>query len=151
MMFMKAIPSMTKKYLVACAALCAACLVFAVGYVRAQDANATTQTPPAAPATPPPQARPARNLLSLRSAVYTLDRVMADLQRNDNDFNGHRQAAIDACAKARAELAEIARQANIPLLRPGGMPGAMRRPPPPPQAGQQPAAPPAQAPAAPPQ
>jgi|GEM_PF-6736048 len=150
---------MTKKYFIACAALCAACLAFAVGYARAQDNNAATQTAPTAPAappapaTPPPQARPARNLLYLRGAVATLDRVMADLQRSDNDYNGHRQSAIDACAKARAELAEIARQANIPLLRPGGMPGNMRRPPPPQQNGQagQPSATPPAQPAPPPQ
>jgi hypothetical protein len=133
---------MTKNYLIACAALCAACLTFAAGSAQAQETNAPTQVAPAAPAPPPPRARPARNLLYLRGAVATLDRVMADLQRNDNDFEGHRQSAIDACAKARAELAEIARQANIPLLLPGGMPGAMRRPVPPPQ---QPTTPPAPA------
>jgi hypothetical protein len=78
---------------------------------------------------PPPGGAPrlnptARGLLSIRPAVTTLDRALNDLQRSENDFGGHRQAAIDACTKAKEELTEIAKQAGIPIP-PQRMPGMM--------------------------
>ena len=128
---------MRNNNLLALSALCAAALGLGTLSVAAQDTNAPVAPHPAPMARPtrPPLSGAARSLISLRGAVVYLDRAMMDLQRNDNDFNGHRQAAIDACAKARAELAEIAKEAGLPLPPQRGMPGAMQQrpgvPPPP--------------------
>lgn len=123
---------MRKNNLFVLATLCVATLAFEPSSVSAQTTNAPSPgSPMMAPGATPgaPRGNPAmRNLMSIRGALASMDRVIADLQRNENDFEGHRQAAIDACTKARAELAEIAKQAGIPLPPKRGTPGMMQRP-----------------------
>jgi hypothetical protein len=40
-------------------------------------------------------------------ATFSLRRAKMELEHTTNDFNGHRQSAIDACAKAITELEAI--------------------------------------------
>jgi hypothetical protein len=79
-------------------------------------------------------------LFSVRASINNLDRVMADLKRADGDFDGHKQAAIDACAKAREELLAVAKAANIPIP-PMRAPGQRPIAPPPNGAAPHPVAP----------
>jgi hypothetical protein len=44
---------------------------------------------------------------SYRAGVAILTRVLADLQTSKDDFDGHRQSAIDACTKALQELQAV--------------------------------------------
>ncbi len=84
--------------------------------LRAQNA-----TPPGAPPagqTPPPGMRPGpppgfrgRPGNSYRQAIGILKRAKADLERSKEDFDGHRQSAMDACDKAVQELEAV--QASI--------------------------------------
>jgi hypothetical protein len=39
--------------------------------------------------------------------VFSLRHAKLELEHTTNDFNGHRQSAIDACAKAITELEAI--------------------------------------------
>jgi hypothetical protein len=61
--------------------------------------------------------------LAYRSAIASLRRVQAELQRGTNDFEGHRQPAIDACTAALKELEAIqgiviATATNAPSMSP---------------------------------
>jgi len=143
---------MKKNISILLAIACIAALSLQLTKLNAQATNeavtAPAMTPPGAPPGAPPMQRPPmrnRNLYSIRAAVMTLNRAINDLQHSDNDFDGHRQAAIDACKQANEELQAIAKLANIPLGPPPGRPmpppGAMR-PPPAPQAGGNGAVPP---------
>jgi hypothetical protein len=42
-----------------------------------------------------------------RQAVMILKRAKADLERSTDDFDGHRQSAMEACDKAVAELEAV--------------------------------------------
>lgn len=122
---------MRKNSLLMSAALVAAGFVLVPSAAVAQTTNAPAPAP--VRAGPPPGAlrgQPhfnptANSVMSVRPAVFVLNRVMAELQRTDNDFDGHRQAAIDACEKARAELMEVAKSAGIPMPPDRGAPGMM--------------------------
>jgi hypothetical protein len=123
------------------AAVCAAALT-ASSYGQDANAPAAPQTPAAPPAAAPqppvaPRPNPQMRLFSVRNSIGSLDRVIADLKRSENDFDGHKQSALDACVKAREELVAVAKAAGIPLP-PVRQPG---RPMPVPPAGGQQAAP----------
>jgi hypothetical protein len=110
--------------------------------IQAQPTNAPGAMAPGNPGAPRPN--PGARLFSVRNSIGSLDRVMADLKRSTNDFDGHRESAIDACAKAKEELLAVAKSAGIPIP-PTRMPG--QRPmgvPPPAAVAPQPAAPPPQ-------
>ena len=84
-----------------------------------------------------------RGLNSIPQSIMILNRAVMELQRTENDYNGHRQSALDACNKALDELKGLAKEANLPM--PGArpfMPPAQRPMPPggtpPPGAPQQP-------------
>ena len=82
--------------------------------LRAQDQPAPGGPPPAGQA-PPPGMRPGgpppgfrgRPGASYRQAIGILKRAKADLERSKEDFDGHRQSAMDACDKAMQELQAV--------------------------------------------
>jgi len=86
--------------------------------LRAQD-QPTPGGPPPSSQTPPPGGRPGgpppgfrgRPGASYRQAIGMLKRVKMDLERSKEDFDGHRQSAMDACDKAVQELEAV--QASI--------------------------------------
>jgi hypothetical protein len=41
---------------------------------------------------------------AIRSAIRSLERAKADMQRADHDFGGHRVEALEACDRAIAQL-----------------------------------------------
>src|SRR5271170_7205885 len=102
---------MRKNNLPVLAALCAAALI--IPSVHAQPTNAPGAVPPPTAAQPRPN--PQARLFTVRASIISLDRVMADLKRQDSDFEGHKQTAIDACAKAKEELMAVAKVAGIPI------------------------------------
>ena len=57
----------------------------------------------------PQQATPVRKASrerhpEIRRAIDALERAKTDLKRANHDFGGHREAALDACDKAIAQL-----------------------------------------------
>jgi hypothetical protein len=131
---------MRKNILFTFAAACAVALTIPCATLQAQTTNALGVTIPAQSS--PPRPNPQARLFSVRSAIMSLDRVMLDLKRSSNDFDGHKQSAIDACVKTREELMAVAKAAGIPIPPPR-LPG--QRPmgvPPPGSAVPRPAAPP---------
>ena len=46
-------------------------------------------------------------MMNYRNAVMMLKRVKADLENSKEDYDGHRQSAIDACDKAVQELEAV--------------------------------------------
>ena len=99
----------------------------AVAFVTPSFAQPLTNAPATnVTAHPNPQMR----LFQVRNAINNIDRVIVELKRSENDFDGHKQTAIDACAKAREELAAVAKSAGIPLT-----PVRQPRPMVPPQGG----------------
>jgi len=131
-------------------------LAFSLDNSQAQS-NAVPAPPSTTPAPPmkpgprqPPRFRQPQPVLS--RAVSDLRMVKMQLQRSTNDFEGHRDAAIQACDKASEELEAIIKiaiaeqqkeqpsQAGQPPLQPSAPPAA---PPPsaPPQAPPAPAQP----------
>ena len=107
--------------------------------IQAQPTNAPGAMNPGNPGMR--RFNPGARLFSVRNSIGSLDRVMADLKRSTNDFDGHRETAIDACAKAKEELMAVAKSAGIPIP-PTRMPGQrpMGVPPPGAAAPVQPAA-----------
>jgi hypothetical protein len=61
----------------------------------------------------PPRGRPPGG--SYRQAIGVLKRVKADLERSKEDFDGHRQSAMDACDKAIQELEAV--QSSVEAAR----------------------------------
>ena len=84
-------------------------ITFAVSSLRAQTQPAPV-TPPAQQAPPPnfhPMPPRGRMIGLYRQSVRMLTMAKADLQRSKDDFNGHRQSALDACTKAIQELEAV--------------------------------------------
>ena len=123
--------------------------------LRAQNEAPPAGAPPARQAPPagmrpgPPRGRPGN---SYHQAVAMLKHVKMDLERSKDDFDGHRQSAMDACDKAVQELEavqtsiEAARAAQAAQAAAAAKAAAQQQ-----NAQQAPTAAPAQAPAAPPQ
>jgi len=103
-------------------------------------ASSASNMPPPGPKPMPPK-RTARPLFS--HALADLRMVKAELQHSQDDFDGHKDSAIEACDKTIQELSAILKTMPAPpppqraVKRPAG-------------AAPAPAAPPAMAPAAPP-
>jgi hypothetical protein len=77
----------------------------------------SSATPPAGgqPVSPPP-GRPAGprgrlGMYNYHGIAMTLKRVKAELEKSTDDYDGHRQSAIDACDKAAQELEAV--QASV--------------------------------------
>jgi len=110
------------------------------------NSPAAPQPIPGRPAPPQPGARPPgfpRRMPShmpLRNALRALDAAKRDLNAATTDFDGHRQAALDACDKAIAELNEALKHAPEPTPPPTATPPGAAPGTPPPAA---PVAPPA--------
>jgi exonuclease VII small subunit len=144
-----------------------ACLIVAIALVgtvaltlntlRAQEAPPPGGPPPAQ--MPPPGQMPPPNMRpggppgglrgrppgsSYRQAVQVLRRVKMDLERSKDDYNGHRQSAMDACDKAMQELQAV--QESIEAARAAAAKAAaeqQQNAPPPPAAAPAPAPAPA--------
>ena len=83
-----------------------------------------------------------RTGMNYRNAVMLLKRAKTDLENSKDDFDGHRQSALDACDKAIQELEAVQTAAAKTAAAAAKAAAAAR-------AADQQAAPPAQAPAAP--
>jgi hypothetical protein len=67
-------------------------------------------------------------------ALMALQQTKAELQRSTNDFEGHRETALDACDKAMTELQAVMKAGGIqPMQRPPMMPPPHPAPGPTPQ------------------
>jgi hypothetical protein len=101
---------MKKNLLLLSAVVFGGVLILALNTVLAQ--NPPPAGAPASPGFHPPTGSPAaraRNEIMLyrRTASY-LKNAKQQLQRSTEDYNGHRQSAIDACDKAMQELTAVA-------------------------------------------
>jgi hypothetical protein len=70
-----------------------------------------TVPPPGNPGPRPggitPGFRGRAGMMNYRNTVMMLKRVKADLENSKEDYDGHRQSAIDACDKAMQELEAV--------------------------------------------
>lgn len=102
---------MKKNILLAATLALIAALTFSVNNLRAQN------SPP--PGGPPPGQQPPPNFrqggpagmrgrpgpaMIYRQASMVLKRAKTELERGTNDYDGHRQSAIEACDKALQEM-----------------------------------------------
>ncbi len=98
---------MNFKALIAIGALSTALIAGAASAQTVTLPNGTTVTSPVAQMSPMPgnhmrgEWRSNRNIRAVRTR---LERVIDSLQRDRHDYGGHRELALDALQKARAEL-----------------------------------------------
>jgi hypothetical protein len=90
---------------------------------------------------PPPGFRSRPGMMNYRQAIVILKRAKTDLENSKEDFDGHRQSAMEACDKAAQELEAV--QASIQAAAAAKAAAAKAA-----AAAAQPAPAPAQAPAA---
>jgi hypothetical protein len=106
---------MKKNSLFIAAAVLAGVLVFGQTNLPAQN-QTPLGAPPGVQTAPPGAMRPRpRGSLSYRGVILNLKRAKDQLERDTNDYDGHRQAAIDACDKAMEELQAV--QSSIDAAR----------------------------------
>jgi hypothetical protein len=100
--------------------------------------RAQNDTPPVAPPAgqvppqrPPPRGRPN---MGYQQVIFMLKRAKINLEHSNDDYNGHRQSAMDACDKAVQELeavqASIMAAAKAAAAAAVPPPGAQQAPPP---------------------
>ncbi|MGP8199011.1 MAG: hypothetical protein ACLQU4_05850 [Limisphaerales bacterium] len=109
---------MKKKILLIVAIALVGTVTLTLNNLRAQDQSAPSGPPPAGQAPPPGQGpgqgqppnirqgRPPRRgpVNNYAQAIRNLKWIKADLEKSTEDFDGHRQSAMDACDKAVQEL-----------------------------------------------
>lgn len=105
--------------------------LFALTDLRAQD-QTTAPAAPAAPAAPPARQLPppggrsmpphGRAIGLYHQSIRMLTMVKSELERSKDDYNGHRQSALDACTKALAELQAVQEAALAEMPKPNQNP-----------------------------
>jgi hypothetical protein len=108
---------MKKNMLLIAAIAVVGTVTFTLNSLRAQNDAANPggpppmQAPPQGPRPGPPPGFRGRPNMGYRQVIIFLKRAKTDLERSKDDYNGHRQTAMDACDKAVQELEAV--QASI--------------------------------------